>query len=78
MASIGREHGGLRILFVSPDGKRKTLRLGKVSRRQVEAVKVKVEALLAAAITATPRMKRFPDGWPVWATTWPTGWRPWG
>ncbi len=39
MASIGREPGGLRILFVAPDGKRKTLRLGKVSRRQ--AVKAK-------------------------------------
>jgi len=51
MASIGREPGGLRILFVSPDGKRKTLRLGKVSRRQAEAVKTKVEALNAAAVT---------------------------
>ncbi len=51
MASIGREPGGLRILFVAPDGRRKTVRLGKVSRRQAEAVKVKVEALNAAAIT---------------------------
>ncbi len=51
MASIGKEPGGFRILFVAPDGKRKTLRLGKVSRRQAEAVKTKVEALNAAAIT---------------------------
>ena len=51
MASIGKEPGGFRILFKAPDGKRKTLRLGKVSRRQAESVKIKVEALLAATLT---------------------------
>jgi len=51
MACIGREPGGYRILFVAPDGKRKTVRLGKVSRRQAEAVKVKIEGLNAAQIT---------------------------
>ena len=51
MASIGKERGGFRILFVAPDKKRKTVRLGRVSRRQAEAVKTKVEALNATAIT---------------------------
>ena len=55
MASIGREPGGQRrILFVAPDGKRKTIRLGKVSQKVAEAVKVKVEALVAVAITSQP------------------------
>ena len=32
MASIGTDPGGLRrILFVAPDGERKTIRLGKMS-----------------------------------------------
>ena len=52
MASIGKEAGGFRILFVDPSsGRRKTVRLGHVTRRQAEAVKVKVEALLASMIT---------------------------
>ena len=41
MASIGKDPGGLRrILFAAPpDGKRKTLRLGKVvARRRAERV----------------------------------------
>ena len=54
MASIGKESGGFRILFVAPDGKRKTLRLGKVSRHQAVAVKVKIETLVAAAFTGHP------------------------
>jgi hypothetical protein len=52
MACIGRDLGGRRrILFVAPDGKRRTIRLGKVPQKTAEAVKVKVEALVAAAIT---------------------------
>ena len=52
MASISREpNGRRRILFVAGDGKRKTIRLGKVNQRTAEAVKVKVEALIAASIT---------------------------
>ena len=49
MASIGRDPGGLRrILFVAPDGKRKTIRLGKCSQRFAESFKLRVEQLLAA------------------------------
>jgi integrase len=49
MASIStdRSNGRRRVLFFGPDGRRKTLRLGKVSKRQAETVKMHVEALLA-------------------------------
>jgi integrase len=48
MASIGRDKNGRkRILFVAEDGSRKTIRLGKCSRRQAEAFKVRLEALVA-------------------------------
>ena len=51
MASISREKNGRRtIQFVGPDKKRRSVRLGKVSQRVAEAVKVKVEHLAAAAI----------------------------
>jgi integrase len=51
MASIGNDRRGLRrILFSAPDGKRKTIRLGKASMRQAEAFKVKVEQLVHAAL----------------------------
>jgi len=47
MASIGNDSGGRRrILFVAADGKRKTIRLGKVSAKFAESIKVKVEDLL--------------------------------
>jgi len=52
MASISREPGGRRVIqFVAGDGKRRSIRLGKVSQRTAEAVKVKVEHLIAASIT---------------------------
>jgi len=52
MASISRDpNGHRRILFVAPDGKRPTIRLGKVSQRAAEAVKFRVEQLLGAKLT---------------------------
>jgi len=52
MASIARDKGGnRRILFVAPDGKRPTIRLGKVSQRMAEGIKYRVEHLLAAKLT---------------------------
>jgi integrase len=52
MASIGNDpNGHKRILFVAPDGKRKTIRLGKVTMKQATAFKVKVEALIGQTIT---------------------------
>jgi integrase len=57
MASIGHDPSGRkRILFVAPDGKRKTIRLGKVSEKAAMAVKLKVEPLVTAAM-----LKRPPD-----------------
>ena len=49
MASISKEpNGRRRILFIAPDGKRKTIRLGKVSQRTAEGIKYRVEQLLEA------------------------------
>jgi integrase len=54
MASIGHDKNGRkRILFVAPDGTRKTIRLGKASVKQAEAFKVKIEALVTASITGS-------------------------
>jgi integrase len=51
VASISSAPGGRRtIQFVAGDGKRRSIRLGKVSRRIAEEVRVKVEALNAAAV----------------------------
>jgi integrase len=55
MASIANDPGGRRrILFLTPDGSRKTIRLGKVSQRDAEAVCRHVEALLAAQTANQP------------------------
>jgi len=49
MASIARDkNGNRRILFVAPDGRRPTIRLGKVSQRTAEGIKYRVEQLLEA------------------------------
>ena len=54
MASIGTDpNGHRRILFVAGDGKRKTVRLGKVSQRQAEAFRVRLEVLVGRRITGT-------------------------
>jgi hypothetical protein len=55
MASIGKDSGGRRrILFVAPDGKRKTIRLGKCDQRTAESVKVRIERLVSASLTGAP------------------------
>ena len=52
MASVANDPGGRkRILFMAGDGRHKTIRLGKVSQRQAEAVRGHVEKLVAAALT---------------------------
>lgn len=43
-----------RIGFTAPDGKRKTLRLGKTPKKDAEAVRVKMESLLVSRITGQP------------------------
>jgi site-specific recombinase XerD len=42
------------IQFIGSDGKRRSIRLGKVSQRQAEAIKLRVEALNAAIISKCP------------------------
>lgn len=55
MASISNKPNGRRwIQFTDATGKRKTLRLGKVSLRHAESVKVKVNELLSASVTGAP------------------------
>lgn len=52
MASISRDKNGTRrIQFVAKDGKRRAIRLGKITQRHAEAIKIKVEQLNAASIT---------------------------
>jgi len=55
MASITREPNGRRtVQFVGADGRRRSVRLGKVPQRTAEAVKVKIEGLVTASITRQP------------------------
>jgi integrase len=55
MASVANDPGGRRrILFVAPDDRRRTIRLGKCDRKTAEAVARRVEALLAAKIGGQP------------------------
>ena len=52
MASISSDSRGNRtVQFMGKDGRRRSVRLGKVSRKQAVAVKLKVEDLAAASIT---------------------------
>ena len=49
MASLANDPGGKRrILFMSADGSRQTIRLGKVPKKDAEAFKLRVERLIAA------------------------------
>jgi len=66
MASIVNDpNGRRRIQFVSPDGKRKTIRLGKIDRKTAEGICRHVEALLVAKISGQP----VPRDTAVWLTT---------
>ena len=52
MASICNDpNGRRRILFVAPDGQRKCIRLGKISRRAAETIKTKVEDIQSCSIS---------------------------
>jgi len=52
MASITRQANGRRIIqFNDANGNRKTIRLGKITQRSAEAMKIRVENLICAAIT---------------------------
>lgn len=52
MASINeRKNGYRRIQFRDPNGQRQSVRLGKVTRKQAEAVKLHIENLTSSRIT---------------------------
>lgn len=52
MASIVNDPGGRkRLFFYCPDGERRSIRLGKVSQRAADAIKVKVDDLESAIIS---------------------------
>jgi integrase len=55
MASvINRPDGSRWVQFVDPNKKRQTVRLGKVSKKAADAVRTRVEELLAAKVMAQP------------------------
>ncbi len=55
MASIARDkNGNRRILFVAPDGRRRTIRLGKVSQWTAERIKGRAHKLLEALYYKQP------------------------
>jgi len=52
MASLANDpNGRRRILFVDTEGNRKTIRLGKMSKRQAETVKLRIEDLAASKLS---------------------------
>lgn len=54
MASISTDkNGNRRIQFIDRNGDRRAIRLGKLPKRDVEAIKTKIEALNAAAISGS-------------------------
>ena len=58
MSSIANDpNGRKRILFTDHNGKRKTIRLGKMSLKAVEAINCHVESLLASKISGQPIRK---------------------
>jgi hypothetical protein len=55
MASISNDpNGRKRLHFFDPDGKRRVVRLGKMSKRNAESIKTHVEHLLSARISKQP------------------------
>ena len=55
MASISNQRNGRKtIQFVGSDGKRRSIRLGKLNRKAATAFKVRVEHLVSASITGHP------------------------
>ena len=55
MASLVRDSNGTkRVQFTAGDGRRRTIRLGKLAVKPAETFRVRVESLISAAITGTP------------------------
>ena len=49
--SRNKKNGHWTIQFVGKDGKRRSIRLGKISKKAVESIQCKVESLVEASIT---------------------------
>ena len=63
MASIAKDPNGCkRLLFVDSDGRRRTIRLGKLPMKAAETIKHHVEVLLSCRASGTP--------WPVPTAQW--------
>ncbi|MEM9109389.1 MAG: hypothetical protein AAGC72_05145, partial [Planctomycetota bacterium] len=56
MAGISHDKKtGRRMLqFIDPSGKRQTIRLGKVTKKQAEHVRLRIDQLLGAKLTGSP------------------------
>ena len=64
MASISHDktNGTYRVMFVSGDGKRSTLYLGKTTKKQAETIKAHVEEIVNATLTGSS-MSRETSAW---------------
>lgn len=70
MASISRDKGGTkRILFTDANGKRHTIRMGKINVKAAGAFVARLERLIASKLTGTPAdaqtaqwLSELPDG----------------
>jgi integrase len=51
MASIADDGGLFRILYTAPDGGRRAIRLGRVTKRQAEAFRARLESVIASRST---------------------------
>ena len=64
MASVISDPNGLkRIQFMAGDGSRRTIRLGKATVRQAEAIKIKIEQLALTATGITGVMDEATAAW---------------
>lgn len=51
MATLGNDRSGRYIQFENRDGQRKTLRLGKIPKRDAESIRFHVKAIVTAQVT---------------------------
>ncbi len=64
MASISNDkNGGSGFSFIAGDGSRKDHPLGKVSKRDAESVRIKVEALLSSKLSGASGVDREVSAW---------------
>ena len=55
MASIANDpNGRRRLIFKAPDGRRRTIRLGKISKKAAGLIRSRVEAIVSARIACQP------------------------